>query len=73
MAVNKVVLGNSVKIDLSGDTVNAASVLKGTTFHDPQGVVRTGTYDPDSEFVAFLDIRTSNPGLFGRQVTITKV
>ena len=33
MAINKIVIGNEVKIDLTADTVTAASMLKGVTAH----------------------------------------
>ena len=37
-------------IDLSGDTADAAHVLKGSTFHDKSGAPKTGTcaYDSDT-------------------------
>lgn len=49
---NKVVLGSGeVLIDLSGDTVDKARVLKGDTFHDKTGAPVTGacTYDSDTQ------------------------
>lgn len=36
-------------IDLSGDTVDAAHVLKGSTFHDKSGAPKTGTCSYDSD------------------------
>ena len=48
---NKVVLASGeVLIDLTGDTVDAAHVLDGYTFHDKSGapVVGTCTYDSDT-------------------------
>lgn len=47
---NKVVLGNEVLIDLTGDTVNAASILSGKTAHDKSGANITGNYVPFIEF-----------------------
>ena len=44
MAVNKIVINGDTKIDLSSDTVEASDVLSGKTFHDSQGVLRTGSY-----------------------------
>lgn len=47
---NKVVLSNGeVLIDLSGDTADAAHVLKGLTFHDKSGAPVTGTCEYDSD------------------------
>ena len=47
--VNKVVLSSGeTLIDLSGDTVDAAHVLKGSTFHDKSGAPKTGTCEFDS-------------------------
>ena len=48
--VNKVVLSNGeTLIDLSGDTADAAHVLKGSTFHDKSGAPKTGTCTYDSD------------------------
>lgn len=43
MAVNKVVLGDEVLLDLTGDTATAADVAVGKTFHLASGVQATGT------------------------------
>ena len=50
MAVNKVIIGNEVKLDLTTDTVTADKLLKGATAHDKAGEKVTGTceYDIDS-------------------------
>ena len=50
MAVNKVIIGNEVRLDLTSDTVSADKLLKGTTAHDKAGEKITGTceYDIDS-------------------------
>lgn len=47
---NKVIYGGTVLIDLTGDTVTAADVQSGVTFHLPSGATSTGTcaYDVDS-------------------------
>ena len=48
--VNKVVLSSGeTLIDLSGDTADAAHVLKGSTFHDKSGAPKTGTCSYDSD------------------------
>ena len=48
--VNKVVLSSGeTLIDLSGDTADAAHVLKGSTFHDKSGAPKTGTCTYDSD------------------------
>lgn len=43
MAVNQIKYGNQTIIDLSGDTVDAASLLSGKTAHDRTGTQITGT------------------------------
>ena len=43
MAVNKVVYGTTVLVDLTGDTVTAGKLLKGATAHDASGELITGT------------------------------
>ena len=49
MAVNKVVKGSDVLIDLTGDTVEVDKLLTGYTAHDRSGAVITGTCDYDSD------------------------
>ena len=44
MAVNKVVYGTTVLVDLTGDTVTADKLLKGATAHDASGEQVTGTH-----------------------------
>ena len=46
MAVNKVVLENTTLIDLTGDTVTAADVMPGKTFHLASGAQATGAWSP---------------------------
>ena len=50
MAINKVVIGGEVKIDLTADTVTAESLKSGITAHDKTGAVIEGicTHDVDS-------------------------
>lgn len=43
--VNKVVYGGNTIVDLTGDTVTAADVLNGKTFHLASGAPATGTAD----------------------------
>lgn len=72
--INKVVLGNTVKIDLSNDTATADKVLSGYTFHDGQGVPSTGTctYDADtSEDTALAGDILANKTAHARGVEIT--
>lgn len=47
---NKIIYGGTVLIDLTSDTVTAADVQSGVTFHLPSGATGTGTcaYDVDS-------------------------
>ena len=48
--INKLVVGNEVKFDLTGDTVAPNTLLTGTTAHDKTGAQITGTssYDIDA-------------------------
>ena len=48
MAINKVVYGDQVLIDLTGDTVTADKLLKGATAHDASGEPITGTMEAGS-------------------------
>lgn len=45
MAVNKVVYGTTVLVDLTADTVTAATLMQGYTAHDKSGALITGTAD----------------------------
>lgn len=49
MAINKVVFGNEVKIDLTSDTVTPADLASGVTAHDATGTIITGTSTKDSD------------------------
>lgn len=73
MAVNKVVINNETKIDLSSDTVEESDVRSGKTFHDSEGLLKTGTYVPTPEWTAILNFFTTDPELYGREITIEKV
>ena len=48
MAVNKVVYGTTVLVDLTEDTVTADKLLKGATAHDAAGEPVTGTLEAGS-------------------------
>ena len=50
MAINKIIYDGNTLIDLTGDTVSAATLLSGATAHDNSGTVITGacTYDSDT-------------------------
>ena len=47
--INKLVVGNEVKFDLTGDTVAPNTLLIGTTAHDKTGAQITGTCSYDSD------------------------
>lgn len=49
MAINKVVYGGDVLIDLTADTVTPDKLKKGITAHDKSGAVITGTNTEDSD------------------------
>lgn len=48
MATNKVIYGETVLIDLTGDTVSADKLATGLTAHDKTGTKITGTNDYDA-------------------------
>lgn len=50
MSANKVIFGNTVIMDLTGDTVTPSDILSGKTAHDKSGAQITGecTYDADT-------------------------
>lgn len=63
MAINKIIYGRKVLIDLTSDTVSATTLLKGKTAHLKNGKKITGTLfadHPDSYEV--LDTITSSTG-----------
>ena len=45
MAVNKIVINNEVKLDLTADTVSPSTLALGITAHDKSGAVITGIMD----------------------------
>lgn len=47
--VSKVIIGNEVVLDLTGDTVTADQVAAGATFHGADGAPYTGTSTADSD------------------------
>ena len=47
--INKLVVGNDVKFDLTGDTVAPNTLLTGATAHDKTGAQITGTCSYDSD------------------------
>lgn len=58
MAVNKVVLGNSTLIDLTGDTITADKLAQGITAHDASGAAITGTMASPNCYIAELTLAT---------------
>ena len=55
MAVNKVIYGGKVLIDLTGDDVTPETLLKGIVAHDKAGVKIVGTYEADQEIENILE------------------
>lgn len=49
MAINKVVYGGNVLIDLTADTITADQLAEGVTAHDKSGAAITGTSTKDSD------------------------
>lgn len=60
MPNNKVVLGDDVLIDISGDTVKPAVLLKGCTAHDKTGAPITGEMPDNGTKTATLDTSTTS-------------
>lgn len=46
MAINKVVIDDETKIDLTADSVTPQTLLKGVTAHNAAGDLITGEYEP---------------------------
>lgn len=55
MAYNKVTYGGKTLIDLTADTVTAATLLKGYKAHDKAGKSVTGTYEASSSVENILE------------------
>ena len=66
MAVNKVVYGNTVLVDLTKDTVTADKLLNGVTAHDSTGAKVHGTMANNGAVAASID------GLTVTEYTIPK-
>lgn len=49
MARNKIIFGGETLIDLTADTVTAATLAEGVTAHDKSGAIITGTNTYDSD------------------------
>lgn len=50
MGINKVVLNDTTKLDLTADTVTVDTLKKGVTAHNAAGDIITGTFDPVTSF-----------------------
>ena len=66
MAVNKVVFGHTVLVDLTEDTVTAGKLLNGVTAHDSTGAQVHGTMANNGAVAASID------GLTVTEYTIPK-
>lgn len=64
MAINKVIYGGNVLLDLTGDTATASDVQAGKTFHDKTGELITGTDTRDSD--TSRDTATASEILLGK-------
>lgn len=53
MAVNKIVINNEVKLDLTADTVSPSTLALGITAHDKSGELITGTMESGSDDLLF--------------------
>lgn len=50
MGVNKVIVNDSIKLDLTADTVTADTLANGVTAHNAAGDTITGTFNPVTSF-----------------------
>ncbi len=64
MAVNKVIYGTTVLVDLTEDTVAANKLMRGYTAHDKSGALITGTVDIITYYVSSSE-PTSSQGSDG--------
>ena len=55
MGVNKVIFGDEILVDLTGDTVTPDTLVKGATAHDASGEKITGTYDVSEETAEYTE------------------
>ena len=70
MAVNKVVYGTTVLVDLTKDTVTSDKLMKGATAHDAAGEPITGTMEPGLDpSVPTLQAKTVTPSAAEQTVT----
>ena len=70
MGKNKVVYAGQTVIDLTGDTVTAATMLSGTTAHDRSGTQITGTYTPPASG-ATVKTTTATPSSSSTTISFT--
>jgi hypothetical protein len=50
MGINKVILNDATKLDLTADTVTADTLANGVTAHNAAGDIITGTFNPVTSF-----------------------
>lgn len=83
MAVNKVFYGGNTLIDLTGDTVTAADVASGKTFHLPDGTQAVGSMPSDGvalpsayqrvEYIAASGTQYINTGVLPTENNVANV
>ena len=71
MAANKVIVNNQTILDLTGDTVTAATLKKGVTAHDASGAQITGTMEEASTSETWVLNNTVVCGRFGLEAAVT--
>lgn len=62
MGINKVVLNDTTKLDLTADTVTADTLANGVTAHNAAGDIITGTFNPVTSFNGRTGAVTSQSG-----------
>ena len=67
MAINKIIYGGKVLLDLTGDTTTPDKVLLGFTYHDAAGVEQTGTctFDLDTSSATLKVAEALEGKIFG--------
>ncbi len=70
MGVSKIILGGTVRIDLTADTVAASSLLAGVTAHGADGEALTGTMQPATYSVDGTTLTLTSATVDGTTVTV---
>ena len=70
MGVSKITIGGTVRIDLTADTVDAASLLAGVTAHGADGEAVTGSLTPATYSVDGTTLTLTSASVEGSTLTL---